>query len=134
MVKRNKFSSAGIIRLYDKITIRGVFLTFFGIGTGACAFIIYQNIQGVNCSNRPLTGSYYYPWYTINRWKYDRNVTGMPYLGPYGNSDISVINQHIDWAKQAGIDYFIYSWLGTNKKSMEQKPKLLITLLGKQAK
>ena len=125
MVKRNKSSSVWIIRLFDKITIRGVFLTFFGIGTGACAFIIYQNIQGFNCNNRPLIGSYYYPWYTIQRWNYDRNVTGMPYLGPYDNSNINVINQHIDWAKQAGIDYFIYSWLGTNKK--EHGPETKIT-------
>ncbi|KGG26700.1 MULTISPECIES: glycoside hydrolase family 99-like domain-containing protein [unclassified Prochlorococcus] len=125
MVKRNEFSSALIIRLFDKITIRGIFLTFFGIGAGACAFIIYQNMQGVNCNNRPLIGSYYYPWYTIERWKWGQDVMGKPLLGPYNNSDQKVINKHIDWAQDAGIDYFIYSWLGTNKK--EHGPESKIT-------
>ena len=124
MDKRNTKFRALIRRVSIKINIQTIFLTIFGIGTGVFAIIIFQNIQG-SCNKRPLIGSYYYPWYTLQRWKYDRNVTGKPYLGPYDNSNVNVINQHIDWAKQAGIDYFIYSWLGTNRK--EHGPETKIT-------
>ena len=125
MNKKTKTFSVWVSRLLGKINTRGILITSVGIGAGACALIAYQNIKANNCTNRPLIGSYYYPWYTIQRWNYDRNVTAMPYLGPYDNSNISIINQHIDWAKQAGIDYFIYSWLGTNKE--EHGPETKIT-------
>ncbi len=59
-------------------------------------------------------GSYYYPWFTIKRWENDRKKLGEPLLGKYDNSLPKIIDQHIDWAKYAGIDYFVYSWLGTD--------------------
>ena len=105
--------------------VRSSLLIAIILAIGGLFVLIYSEIRKTNCLDRPLIGSYYYPWYTIQRWKNDRNVTGKPYLGPYDNSNVNVINQHIDWAKQAGIDYFIYSWLGTNKK--EHGPETKIT-------
>jgi len=134
MIIKRTISGVRETKLNKKFNLRGSILILTVLGIGGFLVFLYSGARKSSCLNRPLIGSYYYPWYTIQRWKYDRNVTSMPYLGPYDNSNLSVINQHIDWAKQAGIDYFIYSWLGTNKKSMDQKPKLLITLLGKQAK
>ena len=60
-------------------------------------------------------GAYYYPWYSLGRWRNDKKVMGRPLLGPYESDDSKVIEQHIDWAKHSGINYFIYSWLGSNK-------------------
>ena len=83
---------------------------------GTLGFTIKTIIRDSKCNNRPLVGSYYYPWYTINRWTIDQNVMGRPQMGFYDNSNPAVINKHIEWAHEAGIDYFIYSWLGTNRK------------------
>ena len=60
-------------------------------------------------------GAYYYPWYSLARWEKDEKVMGRPLLGPYKSDDIKVIQRHINWAKSSGIDYFIYSWLGSDK-------------------
>ena len=84
------------------------------------AFTIEIIIRDSKCSNRPLIGSYYYPWYTIDRWTIDQNAMGRPQMGFYDNSNPAVINKHIEWAHEAGIDYFIYSWLGTNRKKKHE--------------
>ena len=59
-----------------------------------------------------LLGAYYYSWYGrptlsiigggIWQWGY----TNQPILGEYNSRDEKVIGQHIDWAKEAGIDFF----------------------------
>lgn len=58
--------------------------------------------------------AYYYIWYEppLLWWSspHDPSVTDTPTLGHYSSSDIAVIDQHIDSAKQAGLDGFIVSW------------------------
>ncbi len=59
-----------------------------------------------------MLGAYYYLWYGrptlsiigggIWQWGY----TDGPVLGEYNSRDEKVIGQHIDWAKEAGIDFF----------------------------
>ena len=112
-------------KLNKKFNLRSLLLILTVLGIGGFVVFLYSGTRKSSCLNRPLIGSYYYPWYTIERWNNDRNVTGKPYLGPYDNGNSNVISQHIDWAKQARIDYFIYSWLGTNKK--EHGPETKIT-------
>ena len=63
---------------------------------------------------------YYYPWYDTNRhWQegYLRSVlipTQLPQLGEYSNRSSAVINQHLDWSENFGIDNWICSWWGPN--------------------
>lgn len=102
-------------KLNKKFNVRSSLLILIVLGIGSFVAILYSGTRKSNCLNRPLIGSYYYPWYTLKRWKWGQDVMGKPLLGPYNNSDQKVINKHIDWAQEAGIDYFIYSWLGTNK-------------------
>ena len=66
-------------------------------------------------------GAYYYPWYSLERWERDREVMGSPLLGPYESDDIETIEQHINWARDSGINYFIYSWLGSDKNMYEME-------------
>jgi hypothetical protein len=41
--------------------------------------------------------------------------TGTPVLGEYDHKkDSDVLRQHLDWGKEAGIDFFIFSWGGHN--------------------
>lgn len=61
-------------------------------------------------SESRLLGAYYYPWYYPERWT-NEPVTHTPQLGWYSSKDREVIAQHIDWAKQADLDFFLISWL-----------------------
>ncbi len=55
--------------------------------------------------------AYYYIWYSETSW--DRAKTDYPVLGRYSSDDRSVMEQHVRWAKAAGIGGFIVSWKST---------------------
>ena len=55
--------------------------------------------------------AYYYIWFDTDSWK--RAKADQPVLGPYSSDDPSVMRQHVEWAKAAGIDGFIVSWKST---------------------
>jgi len=57
--------------------------------------------------------AYYYIWFDPQSW--DRAKTDYPLLGPYSSDDANVMRQHIQWAKDAGVDGFIVSWKSTDK-------------------
>lgn len=52
--------------------------------------------------------AYYYIWFDARSW--DRAKTDYPLLGRYSSDDLSGMEQHVQWAKDAGIDGFIVSW------------------------
>ncbi len=57
--------------------------------------------------------AYYYIWFDTTSW--DRAKKDYPLLGRYSSDDVSVMRQHIQWAKAAGIEGFIVSWKSTDK-------------------
>ncbi|NDV61572.1 hypothetical protein G0Q06_03835 [Puniceicoccales bacterium CK1056] len=82
---------------------------------------------GVLCSNNATPaslhelqiGAYYYPWYGSDgrHWnegyfRGDLRPQQLPLLGEYDSRDEATINQHIEWAKDAGIDFFALSFWG----------------------
>jgi hypothetical protein len=80
------------------------------------------------------TFAFYYPWYgnASDNWSHwngngtDHNpdniidgrrdiaATDYPLLGAYDSNDETVIEKHVKWAKEAGIDCFVISWWGIN--------------------
>src|SRR5512143_2820654 len=68
-------------------------------------------------ASEPATGSpvptlaYYYIWFDTTSW--NRAKTDYPLLGRYSSDDRTVMRQHIQWAKAAGITGFIVSWKST---------------------
>jgi hypothetical protein len=58
----------------------------------------------------PLFGAHYYPWYFPQKWTLEP-VCDTPRLGHYDSGDRAVAKQHVKWAKQAGLDFFIISWI-----------------------
>ncbi len=84
--------------------------------------------------------AFYYPWYgmpdnpdesprhwsNINR-KHMKigSSPNYPVLGPYDSKDPSVIDQHMQWAKQHQIDTLIVSWWGHGDYSDEAMQPLL---------
>ncbi len=55
--------------------------------------------------------AYYYIWYDTASW--NRAKTDYPVLGRYSSDDLTVMQQHVRWAKDVGIDGFIVSWKST---------------------
>jgi hypothetical protein len=55
--------------------------------------------------------AYYYIWFDPRSWS--RAKTDYPLLGRYSSDDRRIMQQHIRWAKAAGIDGFIVSWKDT---------------------
>jgi hypothetical protein len=55
--------------------------------------------------------AYYYIWFDQNSW--NRAKRDYPLLGRYSSDDRAVMEQHVRWAKEAGIDGFIVSWKST---------------------
>jgi hypothetical protein len=66
--------------------------------------------------------AYYYIWFDVPSW--DRAKTDYPILGRYSSSNVEVMRQHIQWAKEAGITGFIVSWKSTDKLN-ERLEKLI---------
>jgi hypothetical protein len=57
--------------------------------------------------------AYYYIWFDTQSW--DRAKSDYPLLGQFSSDDEDVMRQHVEWAKDAGIDGFIVSWKSTEK-------------------
>ena len=55
--------------------------------------------------------AYYYIWFNAGSW--NRAKTDYPLLGRYSSDDRGVMERHVEWAKDAGIDGFIVSWKST---------------------
>ena len=56
--------------------------------------------------------AYYYIWFDTNSW--NRAKMDYPKLGRYTSDDRTVMRQHIQWAKDAGISGFFVSWKSTD--------------------
>jgi hypothetical protein len=57
--------------------------------------------------------AYYYIWFNPTSWQ--RAKVDYPLLGRYSSDEREVMRQHIQWAKQAGINGFIVSWKSTEE-------------------
>ncbi len=76
----------------------------------------------------PLLLAFYYPWYHVDSWG-SSTLLDLPFV-PYSSENLSVITQHVHWAKQAGIDGFISSWWGPGSYTDYNLKKLLPVAAG----
>ncbi len=97
------------------------------------------NVHWTNVPRQVL--AFYYDWYgnpTVSgHWVHWDKVnepnktigssTHFPVLGAYDSHDPKVIDQHFQWAKQAGITGFIVTWWGRGEFSDQTMPLLLDT-------
>ena len=67
-----------------------------------------------------ILGSHYYLWYgrptfpVVGGGVWRTGYSHQPILGEYSSRDSKVINQHLAWAKEAGIDFFVINWYDSN--------------------
>ncbi len=73
-----------------------------------------QNVHAAqrSASNQVPLLAYYYIWFDASSW--NRAKIDYPLLGRYSSDDVSVMRQHIEWAKAAGITGFLVSWKSTD--------------------
>lgn len=59
-----------------------------------------------------LVGAYYYPWYGSDGRHWREGYRGIPRLGEYDSADEGIIDRHVTWASEHGLDFFAVSWWG----------------------
>ena len=72
--------------------------------------------------------AYYYIWFDVESWERAKN--DYPLLGRYSSDDAAVVRQHIQWAKDAGINGFIVSWKSTEK--LNRRLDQLVEIAGQE--
>jgi len=77
-----------------------------------------------------LVGAYYYPWYYKERWT-NEPVADTPKLGWYTSDDRAVAAQHVKWAKESDLDFFLVSWLTKEGREGKNLDSALLPELAK---
>jgi hypothetical protein len=89
------------------VKVATVFLLLFAFGAGP----VQQTTFATQAEDPIPLMAYYYIWYDVPSW--DRAKSDYPVLGRYSSDNAEVMEQHVLWAKEAGIDGFIVSWKST---------------------
>jgi uncharacterized membrane protein YgcG len=89
------------------------------ITTVLCGVYLCCNVraQGIDYN----VGVFYYPWYynDFHGRQYLREhlvPAQLPELGEYNDRDEAVINQHLKWSCETGIDFWVASWWGPGSR------------------
>lgn len=66
-----------------------------------------------------LVGAHYYPWYEMHEGheNWTDSCVANPVLGEYASDDQSVIDQHLTWCLNHGINWLSVSWWGEGSGS-----------------
>ncbi len=64
-------------------------------------------------ARKPQIGAYYYDWYTSEKWRREP-APDLPVMGSYDSRNPAVAQRHVAWAVQAGLDFFVVSWVGAD--------------------
>ena len=72
--------------------------------------------------------AYYYIWFNASSW--NRAKVDFPLLGRYSSDERSVMERHVQWAKQAGLSGFIVSWKST--PVLNRRLRMLIDVAAKR--
>jgi len=70
--------------------------------------------------------SYHDPEKFIDKDRRDIGATDYPLLGPYDVRSEEVLQKHFSWAKQYGIDVFIFDWFGSHGQYIDENFKLML--------
>ncbi len=109
MTATSSFRLPGLVRFIEiLVAMLLVFLTTGQASGGTALGSSYTD----NHNPIPVM-AYYYIWFDPQSW--NRAKTDYPLLGRYSSDDRAVMEQHVRWAKEAGIDGFIVSWKSTFK-------------------
>ncbi len=76
-------------------------------------------------TNRPIL-AFYYPWWEINDWSYER-MSDLP--DPlYSGGDEETLQRHIEQADAAGIDAFICTWYGPDEDRLNKRCRQIMEM------
>jgi hypothetical protein len=66
----------------------------------------------------PVIGAHYYPWYgkqsnlILGGGNWESGIAHTPRLGSYSSENREIIKEHVQYARKAGIDFFMLEWTG----------------------
>jgi hypothetical protein len=94
----------------------------FTLMAAACVSLLSASAHGQSSiENEYLITASYYPWYYPERWNYTECVAGLlrtnlvpaqqPVLGAYSSADSAVINRHIEWCSENGINVLMIEYI-----------------------
>jgi len=78
--------------------------------------MLQENLKTKKEKKVEMLGAHYYLWYErptlpiIGGGVWRSGYTNTPVSNKYNSRDPEIINQHIKWAKEAGIDFFAINW------------------------
>lgn len=70
--------------------------------------------------------SYHDPEKFISKDRRDIGAADYPILGPYDVRAEEVLQKHFSWAKQSGIDVFVFDWFGPPNDYIDENFKLML--------
>jgi len=76
--------------------------------------------------------AYHDPEKFIGEGRRDIGATDYPILGPYDVRSEEVLEKHFSWAKQYGIDVFIFDWFGPPNDYIDENFKLMLNFSEKR--
>lgn len=100
----------------DEPMDRRSFLETTGAVTVSAGFATapVKAVEQTPSSDGPLVGVHYYPWFNMHAGHEDwlERTPANPVLGEYDSDDPDVIDQHLDWCLDHGIEWLSMSWWG----------------------
>ena len=102
-------------------------LIWVGLLIFALALIAPQGIGRARAASDQPVMAFYYPWYEISDWSYNKmsDVAAPTYSG----GDDKVLLRHIQQADDAGIDALICTWYGPNEDRLNRRCRRLLQLV-----
>ena len=79
----------------------------------------------VDAQDERLVLAFYYAWYDQSFWQ--KSLSDQP-VQTYTSTDSAIIEQHVLWAQQAGIDAFIQGWYGPQVEYNQTEPNFAALL------
>lgn len=112
--------SVELMSIYRSKSIATSVLSFRGIVIFVFFITSLLGVTGVVAqeffvkARNPLVGAHYYLWFPEN-WAggyvgKELRPQIAPLLGEYSSNDVNTFAQHVSWAKEAGINFFIFDW------------------------
>jgi glycoprotein endo-alpha-1,2-mannosidase len=83
----------------------------------------FQPIDDTYIPGQLTMGVYYYPWHADDFHRGDGYIRQdlippqQPFLGEYDDRDAGVVEQHLQWSRQANVRLWVTSWWGPNSRT-----------------
>lgn len=92
-----------------------------------CVWLCLQPypVRATDAPPEQLVLAFYYAWFDLTTWQ--KPLSDQP-LTPYHSADSVVIERHVQWANQAGIDALVQAWYGPEQHNNQTEDNFWVLL------